>query len=175
MANGAVRLSGDSPNPGAELNMTPIHTNAREAALRKLSRVNRWMIAISVALTALFSEVAANAFPGRKTTTGTGSHSSGRPSGSTSALKAPSEAPRSSTTPEASPSQEVPPAQESKAGSSEPSHSQEPAPAQEPAPESTPSPQTTPEKEPESTPAPAPEPAPAPTQESSPPVVSGGS
>lgn len=150
--------------------MPPIHSNARDTALRRLGRANRWMIAGSVALTAVFSEVAASAFPGRKTTSGTHSHTSSKSSGSAGALKAPSEAPKSTTTPEVSPSQEAPPVQESSAPkeSSESSPSHEAAPSQEatpPAEESAPVKESTP----------APEPAPAPVQESAPPVVSGGS
>ncbi|MGH2879324.1 MAG: hypothetical protein ACRDK4_06960 [Solirubrobacteraceae bacterium] len=158
--------------------MTPIHSNARDTALRRLGRANRWMIAGSVALTAVFSEVAASAFPGRKTTGGTHSHAGSKSSGSAGALKAPSEAPESTTTPEVSPSQEAPPAQESSAPkeSSEASPSQEAAPPQEEAPTheaAPPAEESAPVKE--SAPAPAPEPAPAPVQESAPPVVSGGS
>ncbi len=37
----------------------------RDAALDKLARITRWVIAISVALTAVLSEVAASAFPGK--------------------------------------------------------------------------------------------------------------
>lgn len=160
--------------------MTPTHSNARDVALRRLSRANRWMIAGSVGLTAVFSEVAASAFPGRtaKAAGGTGSHSD-KSSGPANALKAPSEAPKASTTPEVSPSQEAPPAQESSHESSPessgPSPSREATPAQEAAPshESAPAEERAPVKE--SAPAPAPEPAPAPAHESAPPVVSGGS
>lgn len=44
--------------------------HARDAALRRLSRVNRWLIAGSVALTGVLTEVAAQAFPGRTLHTG---------------------------------------------------------------------------------------------------------
>lgn len=156
--------------------MPPIHSNARDTALRRLGRANRWIIAGSVALTAVFSEVAASAFPGRKTGSGTQSHTSSKPSGSAGALKAPSEAPKSSTTPEVSPSQEAPPAQESSAPgeSSESSPSQEAAPSRESAPSQEPAPPAQ-ESAPAKESAPAPEPTPAPVQESAPPVVSGGS
>lgn len=146
--------------------MPPIHSNARDVALRRLGRANRWMLAGSVALTAVFSEVAASAFPGRKTSGFT--HTSNKSPASTGALKAPKEAPKSSTTPEVSPSQEAPPAQESSAPEepTEPSPSRESAPSHESAP---PAEETAPvEKS-----APVPETAPA--QESTPPVVSGGS
>jgi outer membrane biosynthesis protein TonB len=150
--------------------MPPIHSNARDTALRRLGRANRWLIAGSLALTAVFSEVAASAFPGRKSTSATPPHTSKKTSGGAGALKAPSEAPKSSTTPEVSPSQEAPPAQESSAPSesSEPSPSQEAAPPRESAPPAE-------ESAPAQESAPAPEPAPAPVQESAPPVVSGGS
>ena len=39
--------------------------SARDAALLKLGRVNRWLIAGSVLLTGALSEVAAQAFPGK--------------------------------------------------------------------------------------------------------------
>lgn len=40
-------------------------TNTRDRALARLSRSTRWLIAGSVALTGVLSEVAANAFPGK--------------------------------------------------------------------------------------------------------------
>ncbi|HKH78477.1 MAG TPA: hypothetical protein VJ996_00560, partial [Solirubrobacteraceae bacterium] len=46
-------------------------THIRDASLRRLARVNRWLIAGSVALAALLTEVAAQAFPGRSRTTST--------------------------------------------------------------------------------------------------------
>ena len=46
----------------------PIHTtDTREAALRQLHRINRWLVAGSVVLTGAFVEAAAHAFPGRAT------------------------------------------------------------------------------------------------------------
>ena len=149
--------------------MTPIHTNARDVALQRLSRVNRWMIAGSVALTAVFSEVAASAFPGRSSKAGarsSGVRAHPKSHSSTESLKAPSETPRASTTPEASPpAQETAPAEPSSpepSESSPPPESSEAAPSQEVAP---PAEQPAPLKE-ETAPAPA---------ETSPPVVSGGS
>jgi hypothetical protein len=100
--------------------MPPRPTNARDAALRRLSRANRWMVAGSVALTAVFSEVAASAFPGKtvkatdaarsRSHTHAGHGSSGSP-GSSSSLQLPTQAPQSNTTPEAAPSQESEPAE----------------------------------------------------------------
>jgi hypothetical protein len=126
-------------------------THTRDAALRDLHRMNRWMIAGSVLLTGVLSDVAAHAFPGKTvkaktsakapSSTPTKHHSST----STGVLKPPDQAPKTST--EATPPQE--------AGSSESAPAHESAPA------------------PESSPAPAQESAPA--QEPAPPVVSGGS
>jgi hypothetical protein len=83
--------------------MSP-QTDARDAALRRLRRVNRWAIAGSVALTGLFAEVAADAFPGRTVKTdstrqgdgaGTGHRSSGSSSpDSSSTLQSPTQAPQ---------------------------------------------------------------------------------
>src|SRR5437016_13920817 len=40
-------------------------TQTRDAGLRRLARANRWLIAGSVALTGVLTEVAAQAFPGK--------------------------------------------------------------------------------------------------------------
>ena len=40
-------------------------THTRDAALRRLSHVNRWLVAGSVVLTGVLADVAANAFPGK--------------------------------------------------------------------------------------------------------------
>jgi hypothetical protein len=48
----------------------PINTtHTRDAALRQLHQLNRWLIAGSVVLTGVFVEAAAHAFPGKSTTT----------------------------------------------------------------------------------------------------------
>jgi hypothetical protein len=136
--------------------------SARDAALLKLSRVNRWVIAGSVALTALLSEVAAQAFPGKTVNasaaakTGQAQTRASKSSGGSSttspgALQPPAQAPQAA--PESAP-QESAPAQE-------PTES---APAQEPR-ESAPAQESTPAQ-------PAQEAAPS--QESAP-TVSGGS
>ncbi|HEV7163334.1 MAG TPA: hypothetical protein VGN25_08780 [Solirubrobacteraceae bacterium] len=145
-----------------------IHTtHTRDAALRQLHTVNRWMIAGSVVLTGVLSDVAAHAFPGKTTksiagTKGTASKHAkkSRSHTTTGVLKPPAQAPKTTST-EATPppearSSETPPAQES---AEESAPARESAPAQQEAP-------------------PAQEPAPA--QESAPPqqeapVVSGGS
>jgi hypothetical protein len=133
-----------------------IHTtHTRDAALNKLQRVNRWMIAASVALTGGLSAIAANAFPG-KTVKGTAgrhgtrtkakaTHSGGT---STGVLRAPEQAPRSSSESEASSAEthteaqapQEAPEQES-APAEEPAPSQESAPSQETAP-AEPAPET---------------------------------
>ena len=41
------------------------NASSRDAALRRLTRVNRWLIAASVTLTGVLTEVAAQAFPGK--------------------------------------------------------------------------------------------------------------
>ncbi len=68
----------------------PIHTtHTRDAALRQLHRINRWLIAGSVVLTGAFAEAAAHAFPGKTTKTASASkvkrqaHASGSPSRTT--------------------------------------------------------------------------------------------
>ena len=144
-------------------------TNTRDAALRKLARINRWMIAGSVALTGVLTEVAAQAFPGKaKAITSStaakhgATHSPSRPVPKHPTPLAPP-ATTPSTTAEAAPetAQEAPRSAESaresapqeQSAPAESTHESTPAPAQESAP--------------------APEPAPA--QESSAPVVSGGS
>src|ERR1700730_13132744 len=142
----------------------PVHTaHARDAALRKLKRANRVLLAGSVVLTGVLSDVAANAFGGRtiKSTSGKraspplhASSSSGSSATPSRPLRPPEQAPQATT--EAQPP----------AASQEPS---QPAPSQE----APPSRESTPSQE-----APAQEAAPphqAPSQEPAPPAVSGGS
>jgi outer membrane biosynthesis protein TonB len=156
--------------------------DARDAALRRLSRANRWLVAGSVALTGVFAEVAASAFPG-KTVKTTGAGGSSKPAKShvskaaAKPIQPPAQAPKARTTPDPSappesPTQESAPSQES-APAQESAPSQESAPAQEsvPAKESAPAEQSAPVQET----APAPSQESAPAQESSAPVVSGGS
>jgi outer membrane biosynthesis protein TonB len=154
-------------------------TYTRDAALRKLARINRWLIAGSVALTAALSEAAAQAFPGKSTAAKSKGKSAGlqhhasQPSGGS--LQPPAQAPSAGGEAQHEPSS----GSQSEPAPATPSESppaQEPAPAQEAAPQ-------------ESTHEPAPPPresapsqesqAPAPAQESAPaqeaPVVSGGS
>lgn len=141
-------------------------TSLRDAALRRLQRSNRWLIAGSVALTAVFAEVAANAFPG-KTLKTSGTSKSGVHNGSSAKTAQPVRPPVQAPT--ATPEREAP-AEEPSSSESTPSQEstpgQESAPAQESAEPSTESP---PARET------APEPAPAPVEQQAPPVVSGGS
>jgi hypothetical protein len=140
-----------------------IHTtHTRDAALRELTRINRWLIAGSVLLAGALTDVAAHAFPGRKvkqsstlkTKSARGdakagaSHASASPSSSSShALQPPAQAPSavneaSSSAREPTPTQESVPAQES-APEQESVPAREPAPSQESAPvhESAPEPE----------------------------------
>jgi len=45
--------------------MVPYSSQSRDAGLRKLTLMKRWLIAGSVALTGIFTAIAANAFPGK--------------------------------------------------------------------------------------------------------------
>jgi len=129
---------------------SPAQRAARDSALRRLSRTNRWLIAASVALTAVLAEVAAQAFPGktiaaaRTRQTRPAARAGGRSEGSPGALRAPSQAPQAA--PEAdgeqgagsAPGQEPAPSQQS-APSQEAAPNQEAVPSQEPAPPAEPS------------------------------------
>jgi len=160
-----------------------IHTtHTRDAALRELGRLNRWLVSGSLVLTGVFAEAAAHAFPGKKTmpASASGANSSARrhtpaKTSTTHPLQPPAQAPQataeshSSTTQsahESAPAQEAAPSQES-APAQEPSPAHESAPAQEAAPaqESAPAQEAAPPRES----------APAPEPEASAPVVSGGS
>jgi hypothetical protein len=160
------------------MRIRPRHTtHTRDAALSKLARINRLILAGSVTLTGVLADVAAHAFPGRTphshsvSTTKPAArqtHSVRAPSSSSGSLHPPAEAPKPAgetkvesapeqpaTTSESPPSSQAAPAQES--AGSESKSTPEPAPAQEP------------------TPQPTHEPEPAPAQEEPAPVVSGGS
>jgi hypothetical protein len=109
----------------------PIHTtHTRDAALRELGRLNRWLVAGSVVLTGAFAEAAANAFPGKtskpasaRRATGSAARTRTPTNTTTHPLQPPAQAPQASA--EAQSSTQTAPAQES----------HESAPAQEPAPE----------------------------------------
>jgi hypothetical protein len=144
--------------------------DARDAALRRLTRVNRWLIAGSVAVTAVLAEVAAQAFPGKTVpssakakTTGTRTQdpagSSSSPStGSGGSLNPPQAAPESAPSPATGQESSSTPSQETTPGQ-----------------ESAPSQQSSPAQEAGGTQQPAPTQETTPAQESTGPVVSGGS
>jgi hypothetical protein len=110
-------------------------TRTRDAALRELRRLDRWLIAGSIALTGMLADVAANAFPGKtiKASTSKPKAASGQSSGSSAKssqpLKPPAAAPEASQ--ESSPSRET----------RESAPPQESAPAPEASMEATPSPE----------------------------------
>ncbi|HWD11065.1 MAG TPA: hypothetical protein VG366_04420 [Solirubrobacteraceae bacterium] len=152
--------------------MRRIHTtHTRDAALRQLNRINRWLIAGSVVLTAVLADVAANAFPGKTTKTRAAPKAAKahkKSSGSaakttTGVLRAPAQSPQASEAQSSQPAAPSEPAQEAAPA----------APAQESAPAQEASSEPAPEREA------APAQEAAPTQEAAPeesaPVVSGGS
>ncbi|HEX4564192.1 MAG TPA: hypothetical protein VH115_07015 [Solirubrobacteraceae bacterium] len=145
-------------------------TGTRDAALRRLTSANRWLIAGSIALTGILSEVAAQAFPGKKLgsagaagarTSTTTRHA---PSASSEGFHPPEQAPQASGESQGAPESQAP---QSGSGSSEsPPRSGESAP---PSSESSPpSSEATPPAETRAQPAPE-------SSAESPPVVSGGS
>jgi hypothetical protein len=142
---------------------------ARDAALRRLRRANRWLIAGSVALSALLTDVAAQAFPGR-TISRSAHPSSTAQTRHRPASPARAHADHRSRTHHAVPRALKPPAQ-APAPTTATSESAPASPAPAPAPAPTSPPASTPAPAPAPSPAPAaaaPAPAPAP-------VVSGGS
>jgi hypothetical protein len=156
-----------------------IHTtHTRDAALRELGRLNRWLVSGSLVLTGVFADAAAHAFPGKKTkpASTTAPSSSARmhthaKTSTTHPLQPPAQAPQAtaeshSSTTQSAPAQESAPARES-------SPAQEPTPAHEsvPSQEAAPAQESAPAQEA----APPTETAPTPEAEASAPVVSGGS
>jgi hypothetical protein len=126
--------------------MRQFTSHTRDTALRRLSRANRWLIAGSVALTGVLSEVAANAFAGKTLPEGTsGSRSSSKAAGTSSSttttpgpLQPPAHAPEgaSATGSQESGSAQAPQTSESQSSqetppSGEAAQSQQQAPAQE--------------------------------------------
>jgi hypothetical protein len=103
-----------------------IHTpDARDAALKRLSRANRWLIAGSVLLTGALSDVAANAFAGKTIKSsnagkrGTGSSSSGSSTTPSKPLSPPAQAPQASEPNPSPESSQQAPSQEQQAPSQE--------------------------------------------------------
>jgi hypothetical protein len=142
----------------------PHDSRSRDAALRRLRRINRWLIAGSAVLTGVFVDLAANAFSGHASSAS--AHKRAAKSTrhtSTEPLKPPAQAPKAAAPPATT---ETPPAAEHAPETNAPEAEAAPEAAPEPAPET---------REPE-TPAPERhEAAPAPASEPSEPVVSGGS
>jgi hypothetical protein len=144
------------------------HAHRRDSSLRRLSVINRWLLAASVTVTAVLTDVVAHAFPSKSSThKSTGStktrskqdRRSAHPvkhtsSGAPKSLSPPAEAPHPAPEP-STPSESAQSEESARAATPEQS-----APASEAA-----------KQEPE--PAPAPEPASA--EEAPAPVVSGGS
>lgn len=94
----------------------PLHTaRTRDAALRRLAKSNRWLIAGSAALTGVFTAVAANAFPGHTLKKGAANTSAGSRTGGaaegesgSSELRSPSQAPEAGSEPGAETSETAP-------------------------------------------------------------------
>jgi hypothetical protein len=163
-----------------------IHTtHTRDAALRELHRLNRWLVAASVLLTGALTDVAAHAFPGKKLSgsparatraaTKRSKDGAGQPQGTAAKaaskpLAPPAEAPQAANEASSPQQSEVAPAQES-APAHESAPAQESVPAQEPA-ESAPAQESPPSHESAPASEPTPEAAPEPAPEA---VVSGGS
>src|SRR5512142_843410 len=102
-------------------NTIPHDSRTRDAALRRLRRTNRWLIAGSAVLTGLFVDLAASAFSGHASSASARSHSKSTHHTSTQPLKAPAQAPKpaeTQTTEEA-----PPPAEETAPESSAPESS----------------------------------------------------
>jgi hypothetical protein len=128
-------------------------TRARERSLRRLSRINRWLLAGSVTLTGILTEVAAHAFPSKSEATGKASAAKGRAhrkdpsngsSTSSKSLRPPAQAPQAAPEAQAAPETEG-------AGESARESATEPAPAREapPAEESAPAREAAPKRAPE--------------------------
>ena len=75
LPNVGIELVASPPDHSIEMPDNGHTPRSRDAALRRLARANRWLIAGSVTLTGALTAVAANAFPGRtlKTTGGSAS------------------------------------------------------------------------------------------------------
>ena len=114
-----------------------VHTpRTRDAALRRLSRTSRWLLAGSAVLTGVLTDVAANAFPGHAKSKTTGKASTkARAHAKHKPLSPPAQAPKTTSTEQA-----PPPAAETQAPAEETPAPEEtsPTPAQEAAPESAP-------------------------------------
>ncbi len=75
-------------------------THTRDAALLRLSRINRWLVAGSIVLTGVLADVAAQAFPGktkRSSASSTGHRRATHKSSPTGVLARPEQSPEAST------------------------------------------------------------------------------
>ena len=146
----------------------PHNTDVRESSLRKLTRINRWLVAASVALTGLFVEAAAHAFPGKSAarTAATAKHAH------TLAHRRDRTGHSSTHTPSLNPPARPPQPTTESSAPTEPATPQESAPSEEAAHEVAP--ESAPVEERAREPEAAHESAPAPAGEA-PAVVSGGS
>jgi outer membrane biosynthesis protein TonB len=127
------------------------NSRARDSSLRKLTKVNRWLLAASVALTGLFAEAATHAFPGKNTAHAASTaakhmrarsvHPHHAAPTHTKSLSPPQQLPQATTesaTPEeptaapGTPPAEAAPAPEESTPVEEPTHEAEPAQAVEP-------------------------------------------
>jgi hypothetical protein len=80
-------------------------THTRDAALLRLNRINRWVIAGSIVLTGVLADVAAHAFPGKNKQSSTAGHrDAAHKGGPTGVLAAPEQAPEGSGSSESDPS-----------------------------------------------------------------------
>lgn len=154
------------------------HTpRTRDAALRKLKSVNRWVFAASAGLTGIFTAVAANAFPGHTVKTGSAAREGSSSTSRSSRLRPPASAPQSG---EESGTEAEGSAQPQEGGeSAAPSESAPPTESTTPGESSTPSESTSPSQESGEAGSQPSEPEPpaesAPPAETEAPVVSGGS
>ncbi len=144
------------------------HAHRRDSSLRKLSVINRWLLAASVTLTAVLTDVAAHAFPNksstRKSTDLTKTRSKQHRRSAHAARHNSSSAPKLLNPPAEAPH-----------AAPEPSKAPESAPSEEPRRTATPEQSAPASEAAKQEPGPAPAPEPAPAEEAPAPVVSGGS
>ncbi len=101
-------------------------THTRDAALRRLGRINRWLVAGSILLTGVLADVAAQAFPGktkRSSASSTKHHSATHKSSPTGVLARPEQSPEASTGSESSSGGESSSSESSSSGGSSASES----------------------------------------------------
>lgn len=144
-------------------------TGTRDAALRRLTSANRWLIAGSIALTGVLSEVAAQAFPGKRlastrTSAKRPAAAKHTPPASSEEFHAPESAPQQS--------ESHPPEAPAQQGAGEGAAGESSSPSGESAPRSS---ESSPQPSESAPPAEAPAQSAPEASAESPPVVSGGS